>query len=543
MGTKIKVIMFTDCVGAAALQVKLGLNVWLKLRRQLEKLTKAAAQDNGGSVVKPLGDGHLVTFDSAVGAIRAGLAVQRAVAEYAIDVSIDLRIRVGIDVGEVGLELGDDVIGHYADMAKRIEAAGNDLSAPVLFSERVEAILPSKSVEYEERGPVDLKGSPKLVKLYKAIRVVGDYELEHKQLRAHVTGGFFQVLIPGFSLTRFESPSGQACLKLQLKLTDDLPVLTTTAQKHQFFRGLAHADDARAALVKDLALLGTANNSIAPSCPRWPLRYANGGVLPIVRFGGRHYACLFYRDVFPFGWNIANGASDAYGELFCPDRVIKREFGEEFVVVDRQVPEETRLLFYEPGHEYIAPGYQTNIIRALQSEPNIPGYDGCQRGALEVNWLSVGQDQVIIAVANDTQRTSGVYVSITPEDNAIEVDHVAYIRLAQNQCIIDGEVIGNFPLGRVVGMFDLDALSPALAAKSYTPDVLFVNGYAKPPKRLSAEVDGALHRLETHRTLDQLADYQKCEFKFDLCPITKMVLSRFLKAYRGGSVVFPESGD
>jgi hypothetical protein len=54
--------------------------------------------------------------------------------------------------------------------------------------------------------------------------------------------------------------------------------------------------------------------------PDFAFRYASGGTLPIVELDAIDYYCLFYRDVFPVGWNIANGACDSLPELLNPKR-------------------------------------------------------------------------------------------------------------------------------------------------------------------------------------------------------------------------------
>ena len=67
----------------------------------------------------------------------------------------------------------------------------------------------------------------------------------------------------------------------------------------------------------------------------FPFRYANGGTLPILEWKGSEYYCLFYRDIEPMGWNIANGGSDSRDELLNPLDIVERELREELIVIDR----------------------------------------------------------------------------------------------------------------------------------------------------------------------------------------------------------------
>src|SRR6266446_1789378 len=155
MATRIKVIMFTDCVGSSKAKTHIGDGPSIEMLRVLERFTRDVAVENGAQVVKSLGDGHLLTFDSAVRAIRAGLDLQHRVSEYTKNHKLQspLQLRVGIDVGDVHVDADGDVLGHYVDMAKRVEAAGQGIKLPVLFTDRVCALLPPKAVEWRKRQP------------------------------------------------------------------------------------------------------------------------------------------------------------------------------------------------------------------------------------------------------------------------------------------------------------------------------------------------------------------------------------------------------
>ncbi|MCE5215601.1 hypothetical protein LLH03_01110 [bacterium] len=68
----------------------------------------------------------------------------------------------------------------------------------------------------------------------------------------------------------------------------------------------------------------------------FPLRWASGGIIPFPRLGGKLYCALFFRDIAPIGWNVANGASERDREWRSPATyLMKREFGEEMMVVER----------------------------------------------------------------------------------------------------------------------------------------------------------------------------------------------------------------
>ncbi len=64
-----------------------------------------------------------------------------------------------------------------------------------------------------------------------------------------------------------------------------------------------------------------------------PLRWSSGGALPIVRDSdGKRWAALLFRDIYPIGWNVANGASEKHIEYTDLDLLINREFSEEVIL-------------------------------------------------------------------------------------------------------------------------------------------------------------------------------------------------------------------
>ena len=77
------------------------------MRREHDRSLIDAAEANGGTVVKGLGDGVLVMFAGAAEAVAAGVAMQRAIDLHARNEHLQLAIRVGISAGDVTLEDGD----------------------------------------------------------------------------------------------------------------------------------------------------------------------------------------------------------------------------------------------------------------------------------------------------------------------------------------------------------------------------------------------------------------------------------------------------
>jgi class 3 adenylate cyclase len=103
MATRLKVIVFTDRVGSSTAATDIGDASRARVNQTQELITRETAAETRGLVIKFLGDGHLLTFDSASDALRAGYRIQTRIAEYnaGTDEPLRFHLRIGIDVGDV----------------------------------------------------------------------------------------------------------------------------------------------------------------------------------------------------------------------------------------------------------------------------------------------------------------------------------------------------------------------------------------------------------------------------------------------------------
>lgn len=89
------------------------------------------------------------------------------------------------------------------------------------------------------------------------------------------------------------------------------------------------------------------NPKLTINCEQMPLRWASGGFLPIVKWRGKKWIALFFRDLNPVGWNVANGASESKQEYKDLESLITREFGEELLVLDNRPPGDCRYVPFD----------------------------------------------------------------------------------------------------------------------------------------------------------------------------------------------------
>jgi len=113
-------IMFTDLEGSTELSEVLNDTTWAGLILRHHRAVAEAVEAEGGRVIKTLGDGTMATFDSARGALRSALAIQRHAADAGA--SVPLRVRIGVHTGDV-VRTSGDYLGHAVNKAARIASA------------------------------------------------------------------------------------------------------------------------------------------------------------------------------------------------------------------------------------------------------------------------------------------------------------------------------------------------------------------------------------------------------------------------------------
>jgi adenylate cyclase len=109
-------LVFTDIVDSTMLAQSFGDVAWADMIDSHERTIGRIADSHGGTVVKFLGDGSMLVFDSARAAIRAAVELQRSFGAE------PYAIRIGIHSGEV-IRTANDLLGLTVNKAARVAAA------------------------------------------------------------------------------------------------------------------------------------------------------------------------------------------------------------------------------------------------------------------------------------------------------------------------------------------------------------------------------------------------------------------------------------
>ncbi len=344
--------------------------------------------------------------------------------------------------------------------------------------------------------------------------------------------GFLQVLLPEFTLTK----EGQGRL-LEVSINDELQAIRDGAGKKQFFEMIETLPDGKEQLREDLKRFQDDPRilSYCFDCSSSPLRYGNGGVLPVIRWRrerGRvdEYFCLFYRDIFPIGWNIANGASDNVQEMLDPERILLREFGEELLIRD----DRSHIVYtFDPGRDKDPGDSPSKARKAWENEhPTIASYKTL---TVPMTWIT-GTDRVRVRIVDGSTVSQGYFLNVVPEDNAIEVDRVALVNVKGHVSFFDGEQSRGVVLNRAVGLFNVKRFGAEknLMAHEFMPDKVFFEGKPGKPADLMGVVKKQMKRLmhlkSPFRNEDDRKKWLNSTRKWDLCPITRIMIGRYLEA-------------
>ncbi len=160
-------LLFTDLVGFSTWVLEVGDEAALDLLRAVESAVEPAIKDNGGRIVKRLGDGHMAVFHDGPAAVGAALDIQDAIGT--VDVAGHRpQLRAGVHAGRPR-RLGGDYLGADVNIAARLvdAAAGGE----VLASEAAIAGLDPTAFELKKRRRFRAKGAPRELEVYAVRRI------------------------------------------------------------------------------------------------------------------------------------------------------------------------------------------------------------------------------------------------------------------------------------------------------------------------------------------------------------------------------------
>jgi len=158
-------LLFSDLSGSTALYGRAGDAPAFRLVRDSFEVLRAAVEQNGGTVVKTIGDAVMAAFASDEGAIRAAVAMQRAFPEFIrkYEYAEDVDLKLGVYSGPCFAVTANGVLDYFGqtvNIAARLqaEAEAGDLVAPEHLAEAGAAAGWLSQTHVAQRYTAMLKG-------------------------------------------------------------------------------------------------------------------------------------------------------------------------------------------------------------------------------------------------------------------------------------------------------------------------------------------------------------------------------------------------
>jgi len=148
--------MFTDIANSSAIASALGDRIWAPVIQSHLEFVSRAIEENGGRVIKSMGDGTMSTFTSARAALISAGKIQQGNRDA--NTEPQLQLRIGMHTGDV-IQTDNDFFGTVVNKAARIAA----LAEPdeIYVSDATQIMAGNQSeISISKLCEVALKGLP-----------------------------------------------------------------------------------------------------------------------------------------------------------------------------------------------------------------------------------------------------------------------------------------------------------------------------------------------------------------------------------------------
>jgi len=150
-----------DVVGYSALMQRAEEATYAEFERLKCEVIEPGLSRHDGRLIKTTGDGALAEFASPSAAVRCAVEIQEGIASG----HSSLKLRIGVNLGEVIVGADGDLFGDGINIAVRLEGVADP--GGILISEKVYSEVKGKlDVGFEDRGEQQLKNISKSVRTY-----------------------------------------------------------------------------------------------------------------------------------------------------------------------------------------------------------------------------------------------------------------------------------------------------------------------------------------------------------------------------------------
>jgi adenylate cyclase len=158
---RLAAILAADVVGYSALMQRAEEATYAEFERLKREVIAPGLSRQDGRLIKTTGDGALAEFASPSAAVRCAVEIQESIATG----RSPLRLRIGVNLGEVIVGADGDLFGDGINIAVRLEGVADP--GGILISEKVYSEVEGKlDADFEDRGEQQLKNISKPVRAF-----------------------------------------------------------------------------------------------------------------------------------------------------------------------------------------------------------------------------------------------------------------------------------------------------------------------------------------------------------------------------------------
>jgi TolB-like protein/class 3 adenylate cyclase len=167
---RLAAILAADIVGFSSLMERDEEGTYTRVGRLRCELIEPSLSEHQGRLIKTTGDGFLAEFASPIAAVRCAIAIQSELSSN----PGPLRMRIGINLGDVLVEESGDVYGEGVNLAARLEALCDP--GGILISGKIHSEVDGKvEAAFQDRGEQQVKNISRPVRIY-AVSPAGEEE-------------------------------------------------------------------------------------------------------------------------------------------------------------------------------------------------------------------------------------------------------------------------------------------------------------------------------------------------------------------------------
>ncbi|MEQ9642229.1 MAG: adenylate/guanylate cyclase domain-containing protein [Alphaproteobacteria bacterium] len=175
---RLAAILCADVVSYSRLMGEDEIGTRARMNHVLDDIVRPAIDEHRGRLFKTMGDGILVEFASVVDAVDCAVTIQTAMASTSKDGGEPMRLRIGVNLGDVIVE-GDDIHGDGVNVAARLEGIADPGGICISRSAR-DQVRDKLAHDIEDLGEVEVKNISRPVRVF---RVVADRDGGDRQER------------------------------------------------------------------------------------------------------------------------------------------------------------------------------------------------------------------------------------------------------------------------------------------------------------------------------------------------------------------------